>query len=1257
MKLIIKIIAVLIALYCLCWVALAVYFGYAERHKGMLEDNLSGVFGRTVSIDELQTSWVGWSPSLRIQGLKVQGDIPNQPALAFDSASVVVSPSSLLSFWPRFTEFAVEKPSLEVVTLANNQLQVAGFTLSQSKRPGINREKLFSWLLSQHSAAWHDGEIRWRKSDGSIKRYTDISFLYQRQQQSRSARVTINAPKGKVTAIATTQGDLMSSDDWDASIELLGGREGQLLQPGDLSFDVEQGMGQIRLARLQVERIREFLSLSGLADKARWILDAELTGVLHDLEFTFNGALLNLKDWSLKASATDVGFKSLESLPALNNLSGTLQANAERGNFNFAAENATFIWSRFYQQAFPIDSAKGWFTWSKNSTGGFQVALNNGELTDPNLSIYDLNATLNFSRTGAKVSSFGDLFKVESINELSYQDGDIVVADPDLGRKPLNLDANAKFNVQNVNALSGYVPKLDKIKLFNEWLTQAFKQGVMTNGRASYVGQLSPKAILEDQAKLVVAADFDSVILDYAPKYGWPEFTGGKGFAELVNGYLTITPQHVEFDGDPITNSVITIEDIFSKQAMLKATGKTSVSLDKGLKFLFQGPLVPKDKRPESLPMQPLAGRVDVDLALDLPITDVNNIAVNGAATVIDGSVILPEGVPLSKVNGRVDFTERSVESEKITAQFLGGATQATLVTTERTQPPKMQLKGRGIANVETLKPWVGEHLLSLFDGQAPWRGTLDIDGSNLQVAGVSNLQGVTVMAPPPLAKTASESATLNLAINLGGVALDKTRRQQSIQLTYNDVLKVQLQAEPATNVNKSSLFNRGLIQIGSVLDKPVPTGVNFAIQHPQLDVDKLLESVIDLAGIETQAKVQDTEFLDALRRVDVRTQNATLLGRPAGALNASITTRDGFDWRGQINGDNIQGKITMLPRRPVGKYTLDLDKLVISPYEGKRPEPEPVDNDLRPQDYPDLAVTIASLNMDGRQLGALDFQAQPNESEWKINKFVLVHNGVRTAADGAWTNKKGEGSLSSFDVKTSVEEAEGVLNDMDFNGYIRKGRGSIDGTLSWPGAPDEFDYSRLNGKFDLFMKDGELVQVEPGSGKLLGLLNFNAIARRLVFDFRDVFASGLQFDRMRYRGLIANGEAIFQDAYILTPAVFVRMEGKLDVDKELIDMDVHISPELGGNLTLLSALANPTAGAVVFITSQLFKDDMRRASFKSYQAKGTWKDFEMIEIDSEGVPVKSSKAKNGESTAPKEGADPELNLDLKPESELQPQP
>jgi len=178
------------------------------------------------------------------------------------------------------------------------------------------------------------------------------------------------------------------------------------------------------------------------------------------------------------------------------------------------------------------------------------------------------------------------------------------------------------------------------------------------------------------------------------------------------------------------------------------------------------------------------------------------------------------------------------------------------------------------------------------------------------------------------------------------------------------------------------------------------------------------------------------------------------------------------------------------------------------------------------------------------------------------VDTFTLKHNGIGTVARGKWVNDKGSGSISSFDFATVIDEAEGALTELDFDGIIKKGEGSIEGNMNWIGAPHEFDYARLNGEFDLRLNDGELVQVEPGSGKLLGLLNFNAIARRLVFDFRDVFASGLQFDRMRYTGVLADGEAIFKEAYILTPAVFVRMEGKLDLDKELIDLEVHLSPE-----------------------------------------------------------------------------------------------
>ena len=161
-------------------------------------------------------------------------------------------------------------------------------------------------------------------------------------------------------------------------------------------------------------------------------------------------------------------------------------------------------------------------------------------------------------------------------------------------------------------------------------------------------------------------------------------------------------------------------------------------------------------------------------------------------------------------------------------------------------------------------------------------------------------------------------------------------------------------------------------------------------------------------------------------------------------------------------------------------------------------------------------------------------------------------------------------------------------------------------------------------------------------------------MARRLIFDFRDVFASGLKFDRMRYAGVLADGKAILSEAFVLSPAAFLRVEGKVDLDKELVDLEVHVSPELGGNLALLSALANPAAGAFVFITQRIFKDEMRNSSFKSYRALGTWEDFEMVEIKgSDSRDIERSRASEVEAV----GEAPKAEIEVEQERNQNIQP
>ncbi|MFT4635447.1 MAG: hypothetical protein ACI854_000876 [Arenicella sp.] len=1261
MKRLLKILLGLMVLYVFCWAAVAGYFSYADRHKGLLESNLSSLFERTVTIENVETVWRGLSPSLKIDGFKVAGDTVDQPALAFESLSAVLSPMSLLTLWPSFIEFAIQKPLIEIVSLENNQLQIGGLNFTNKRRVwGIN-QRAVSWLLDQQSGTWEGGEVVWRRDQHRISRYQNIDIEFSRSAENRILKASVDTPKGPLAFTAKTNGDLISDSQWHASLEVEGESGERLLTPKDFSVKVDNGRGRAMLKTLDVEQIRDFIRLTGLTAEAGWLLDAELTGRLHDVHLDFSGPLLDIQTWSLSAAASDIGFKSIGRAPAMNNLSGELNASADNGTFVFATRNAEFSWSRLYDKSFPINRAMGEFSWEISPDGGINIALANGEFEDRNARISNIQAKVKVDTKARKVSNFGQLFKLDSVSDLHYSNsGELLhTANQDQSQAPLTIDASAEFDVFDMSQLVGYLPNYPQLRKFRNWSKNAFLSGQISNGLVSYKGEVSTTAFAQGKANLKARAEFTDVLVDYAPAQGWPAAKRGAGTATIENERLTIEPTDIWINGDPLSDVELQIERLFQRDRTLSVRGKTTTSLVKGMDFLFKGPLIEPENRSADLPIIPESGWVDLAAQVTIQLNDFASTRVTGTAEVRDGRGILPEGVPVDDIRGTVVFTERKVESNNVRATFLGGEIRGHAVTVKQAQPPIVKLIATGIASTENLKPWVGEHLLTWFEGQARWKGSVLFDRDRVEISAISNLEGINVRAPAPLFKGTSESMPLDFSMVFGGKDVE-----QSMSVKYGDSMSAHFKSNLSTNGQSKlpSLFDNALISVASVsaeLDDAaslaeLKPGVNFSINDNRINLDDWLSAIIDLSAFEPELLSDNTDFLDAMRSISVVASNPTLLNRQFGLFELNAVSVDGLNWIGTLAGDSINGTMRMQPRAEVSDFGFKLSHLIISEDPNPGAALESIDYSLRPSEFPSLALEVDNFRLAGKNLGILSLLAKPNADKWSIERLELKHNGILTNASGDWVNNSQVGSISKFTFNTVIDEAEGAFNDMDFDGFIKKGEGIVSGELRWIGAPHEFDYGRLNGEFDASIKDGELVKIEPGGGKLLGLLNFNAMARRLIFDFRDVFASGLKFDRMRYAGVLADGKAILSEAFVLSPAVFLRVEGKVDLDKELVDLEVHVSPELGGNLALLSALANPAAGAFVFITQRIFKDEMRNSSFKSYRALGTWEDFEMVEIkSSDSRDIERSRASEVEAV----GEAPEADIEADQESNQNIQP
>jgi len=712
MKLLLKIALGLLLIYCLFWGGVAAYFSYADRYKTSVESHLSRVFDKPVSIGKLETVWRGISPTLKIQSFKVEGDSPEQPALAFESLSAVISPSSLLALWPSFTEFSIEKPVLEIVALDDNRLSVGGITIGGKRSTSKVNQRAVSWLLDQQGGRWIDGEIVWIPVQGQLNRYQNINIDFTRVQERRELVASVTTPKGPLAFTAKTNGDLISDSQWDASLQVEGESGQQLLTPDEFSVVVKNGKGKLLLKTLDVEQIRDFIKLTGLAGEAGWLLDAKLSGRLHDVNLDFSGPLFSINKWSLDAAASDIGFESIGRAPAMNNLKGELRATKSSGNFLFSTRDSEFSWSRWYQKSFPINQAMGEFSWQIGESGAIDIAVKNAEFEDANARISNVHAKISVNAGARKVSSFGDLFKVESVSELNYSEAGELIVSPDAAssQAPINIDAHAEFAVFDMSKLAAYIPNNPKLDNFRTWSSNAFLSGKVSDGVVTYKGEVSAEAFAMGKAELDAKADFSNVIVDYAPKQDWPPATRGLGSATIKNELLTISPSEIWLNGDSLSDAELQISKLFQRDRTLTVRGKTTTSLVKGMDFLFKGPLIKPENRLAELPITPKKGWVDISTNVEMVLNDVVNTRVNGTAQVRDGYGELPEGVPVSDINASISFTERKVESSNVRAVFLGGETRGKVVTVKQAQPPVVKLIATGAARTEALKPWVVEH-------------------------------------------------------------------------------------------------------------------------------------------------------------------------------------------------------------------------------------------------------------------------------------------------------------------------------------------------------------------------------------------------------------------------------------------------------------------------------------------------------------------------------------------------------------------
>jgi uncharacterized protein YhdP len=284
-----------------------------------------------------------------------------------------------------------------------------------------------------------------------------------------------------------------------------------------------------------------------------------------------------------------------------------------------------------------------------------------------------------------------------------------------------------------------------------------------------------------------------------------------------------------------------------------------------------------------------------------------------------------------------------------------------------------------------------------------------------------------------------------------------------------------------------------------------------------------------------------------------------------------------------------------------------------------------------QPRFVPALDVVVDDFELNGRRLGRLEIDAvnrqaslsaQESVREWRLNTLNLTVPEARLQASGNWAALGGAGRggaqrRTALKVNLAIDDAGALLARFGMPDVVRGGKGTLGGTVGWIGSPLALDVPSLSGELQLDLQRGQFLKADPGLAKLLGVLSLQALPRRLVLDFRDVFSEGFAFDFVRGNAQIAQGVASTNNLQMKGVSAAVLLEGRADIARETQDITAVVIPELNaGTASLVATVISPVTGLGTFLAQYLLRQPLQEAATQQYRIHGSWTDPQVEKLE-----------------------------------------
>jgi len=908
------------------------------------------------------------------------------------------------------------------------------------------------------------------------------------------------------------------------------------------------------------------LLLPLLPEKQRdFLSDLAPSGEIRDLEVTVSEFGDDVPHFDISVDLEDVGFATDGKRPGVSGFSGYINGDRPGGRIEVRSRDMMIELPQTHDGPFDLDVLNGMIIWR-----------NNDELT-------------RFTSDSMRLANA--IFESRGGGELTFY--------PD---RPPVIEYSSSFSVSDVSKIYPYLPhKKMKPKLKNFFQT-ALVRGSIARGTLRMDGVLGKGFFRNKAGNLLVEGSARDITMKFHPD--WPAVERADVEMVLDHTRLYTVKNRSISVGNTSVDSQVEIDDLLNPVLTIKAL--TTGTLGTMHQYAMQSRL--NQMMGGHLERVTVDGDASFQFDLMVPLKHAVDATIDGVLRSNNGSLSI-DGfpAPIEDLIGEITITRDYLESDNLGARFLG---QGVNIALSRSDDPSLFTVATvsGLLTSQAIIDDLAVPLEGLIDGAAVYTASVMFPRGGQEtkrpfaIAIDTALEGIALDLPDPVGKPAGEAMQLSgeLRFMPGGELIESIGRADnglSWHLSFS-------QPEGAWD------FDRGVLLAGAGEMLPAETrGLHIRGETTTVR----LEDWLNLS----RSGERQVGAADRIRSIDLKVADLFAIGQHLRDHHVRLD-RSALDWLVQVEGEDVTGSVFV-------PYDFSSDRpMVIEMQRLRLPGDDitpPSVSTLDPRKLPPITLTADEFALGDRYLGAVEVSLVRVAEGLQAEKLITTDESFGIVGSGHWVADENEelgsrtyvmATLNSHDVRTTLAR-------LDFAQGISGASMGVVFDLSWSGGPRASFLDVLDGKVQMRLENGSLEEVEPGAGRMLGLVSFVALPRRLSLDFRDVFSKGFRYDSIAGNFDFDDGIASTCDMSLEGPAALIGVVGQVDLARSEYEQGAVVSAKVGNTLPIVGAVVGgPPGAAAMLIFSQIFKKPLQSVGQVYYGISGPWEEPTIDSINSD---------------------------------------